>query len=140
MQSYFETSALTKILLNEAEAPIAAGFWTSSEIVMTSRVTYVEARASMAAAVRAGRLDAEALGRSRAQLERLWQRFHVIDLTDRSARHAGDLAERHALRGFDAIHLAASLTPGADLVFVTWDRRLAGAARDRGMSIGGIRA
>ena len=49
------------------------------------------------------------------------------------ARAAGDLAERHALRGYDAVHLASAIAiddPG--LVMATWDRNLAAAtARHR---------
>jgi hypothetical protein len=38
-------------------------------------------------------------------------------------RSAGDLAERHALRGYDAIHLAALLQAGgpAHVTFACWD-------------------
>lgn len=140
MRSYFDTSALTKILLNEIDAPVAADLWRASIAVATSRVTYAEARASLGAAARAGRVDGDGLERSRARLENLWRRLYVIDVTDLTVRMAGDLAERHALRGFDALHLATSLALGAGSTFVTWDRRLADAARDRGLAVGGIRA
>jgi hypothetical protein len=33
----------------------------------------------------------------------------VLSVTENVARFAGDLAEQHALRGFDAIHLASAL-------------------------------
>ena len=48
----------------------------------------------------------------------------------RAARHAGELAQRHELRGYDAVHLAAAVTVrSADLVVVTGDNDLARAAR-----------
>jgi len=53
----------------------------------------------------------------------------VIGLDDTLARAAGDLAERHALRGYDAVHLASALAIGdPGLVIATWDRDLASAA------------
>jgi predicted nucleic acid-binding protein len=53
----------------------------------------------------------------------------VIGLDDTLARAAGALAERHGLRGYDAVHLAsASAIDDPDLVIATWDRDLAAAA------------
>ncbi len=38
---------------------------------------------------------------------------------------AGDVAERFAMRAYDAVHLASALTVGrADLMLVTWDEKL----------------
>ena len=52
------------------------------------------------------------------------------------ARHAGELAEQHDLRGFDAVHLATALAvDAADLVLVTWDRDLARAAVRSGIAV-----
>jgi hypothetical protein len=44
-------------------------------------------------------------------------------------RAAGDLAERHALRGHDAVHLASALLfRNAEVLLATWDGDLATAA------------
>jgi predicted nucleic acid-binding protein len=52
----------------------------------------------------------------------------VIGLDDALARTAGELAERHALRGYDAVHLAsATAIDDPALVIATWDRDLAWA-------------
>jgi predicted nucleic acid-binding protein len=54
-----------------------------------------------------------------------------MDVSDPVVRRAGELAERHALRGYDAIQLAAALDfrdAGADLEFACFDDRLAKAA------------
>ena len=52
------------------------------------------------------------------------------------ARHAGEIAERHALRGYDAVHLATALSSqDPELVLVTWDRDLAGAAATTGIAV-----
>jgi predicted nucleic acid-binding protein len=53
----------------------------------------------------------------------------VIGLDEALARAAGELAEHHALRGYDAVHLAsATAIAHPDLVMATWDRDLASAA------------
>ena len=52
------------------------------------------------------------------------------------ARHAGELAEQHALRGYDAMHLATALaTDAPDLALVSWDYDLASAALQLGITI-----
>lgn len=52
------------------------------------------------------------------------------------ARHAGELAEQHALRGYDAVHLATAMaTDAPDLALVTWDHDLASAALALGITI-----
>ena len=48
---------------------------------------------------------------------------------------AGDLAETHALRGYDAVHLASALAIADDrTVMVTTDRHLRTAARNVGLA------
>jgi predicted nucleic acid-binding protein len=62
-------------------------------------------------------------------IDELCNELDVIGLDAALARTAGDLAELHALRGYDAVHLAAAIAidhPG--LVMTTWDRDLAAAA------------
>lgn len=52
------------------------------------------------------------------------------------ARHAGELAEIHELRGYDAVHLATALAAVTlDLMLVTWDRDLARATAQSGIAV-----
>lgn len=61
---------------------------------------------------------------------------YVTDVDLTLARHAGELAQRHALRGYDAIHLASALSlDDPNLVLVTWDRDLSSAARAAGRAV-----
>jgi predicted nucleic acid-binding protein len=83
----------------------------------------------VAAAHRSGRLDAHTLSKAARSIEALYEELDVIGLDAALARVAGDLAERHALRGYDAVHLASALAiDDRDLVMATWDRDLAAAA------------
>ena len=49
------------------------------------------------------------------------------------ARRAGDIAVQHALRGYDAVHLACALQlHGDDILLATWGNALNAAARATG--------
>jgi hypothetical protein len=62
--------------------------------------------------------------------------MRMIGVGPQLARSAGELAERHALRGYDALHLASALSIGdPDLVLATWDRQLARAALAAGAAV-----
>ncbi|HEV7214577.1 MAG TPA: hypothetical protein VGP33_05580 [Chloroflexota bacterium] len=49
-------------------------------------------------------------------------------------RVTGTLTDRNRLRGFDALHLASALSLGAGTTLICWDKDLARATRDEGMS------
>lgn len=98
-----------------------------------NQVLYPEARAAVAAANRGGRIDDRMLRRAVEMLDDLHDELLVVTLDRDLARTAGELAERHGLRGYDAVHLAAALQIDApDLVLATWDAALADAAHDAG--------
>jgi hypothetical protein len=62
--------------------------------------------------------------------------MRLIGVGEQLARLAGALAERHALRGYDALHLASALSIGdTSLVLATWDQRLARAALAAGAAV-----
>jgi uncharacterized protein len=67
-------------------------------------------------------------------LDVLWSQVSVVEIDDTLMRLAGDLAARHSLRGYDAVHLAAANVVGAD-VFSSADRRLCEAASSTGFHI-----
>jgi len=57
-----------------------------------------------------------------------------VEVTPQVEADAGDLAERHVLSGFDAIHLASALTlAGLPIIVATWDVCLLRAARSAGL-------
>jgi predicted nucleic acid-binding protein len=76
-----------------------------------------------------GRIDAKVLRSAVRAIDDLYAKLHVIGIDDALAQAAGELAELHGLRGYDAVHLASAISVGdASLVTVTWDRDLADAA------------
>lgn len=103
----------------------------------SSRITYVESRAALAAAWRSGRIDAGGLRLARQSLESLTEELEVIEVAEELTRRAGDLAEERGLRGYDALHLATALTAGQATTMVTWDLELASASVASGLAVVG---
>jgi uncharacterized protein len=63
-------------------------------------------------------------------LEDLYAQLRTVAIDEQLARHAGDLTAQHALRGYDAVHLACALAlEGDDVLLATWDIALNAAAR-----------
>lgn len=124
-----------KLFVDEVGSDEVAGIWSSAHTSASSRLLYPEARAALAATARAGRVSATRLPALRDDLERLWRDVVRIELTSSLAARAGDLAEEHGLRGYDAVHLASALELDADdLVLVAADGRLARAAHTLGVT------
>lgn len=75
------------------------------------------------------------LARAKLDLERRWQEIDTVRVDRPLVRSAGGLAERFALRAYDAVHLAAALAVVDVDVLVTWDARLSEAALAAGLSV-----
>ena len=98
----------------------------------TSTVAYAEARAALARKEREGELDHEQLLRAVAALDAEWRGLVRIPVSELIAYRAGEMSERYALRGFDAIHLASASRLHERLVglkFLAFGTRLVAAAR-----------
>jgi predicted nucleic acid-binding protein len=103
---------------------------------VSSQLVYPEARAALAAATRARRIDGSVHVDAVATLEDLYAQLRIIAIDEPLARHAGDLATQHALRGQDTVHLACALhLQGDDVLLATWDNALNSAARATGKLI-----
>ena len=131
---YLDTSNLVMIYLDEEGSTEVVTELQAAALVATSVVAYAEARAAFARQRRERRLTAAGLQIACEALDRDWGTMLAIAVTDSLSRRAGSLAEKHGLRGFDAIHLASYLavleSEGArEVRFSTADRALARAAR-----------
>jgi predicted nucleic acid-binding protein len=136
VNAYFDTSALVKLYLTEDGTEQAMALFAAAEVAIVNALAFVEVGAALAAAVRAGRLQAAELA-AKADLQTLAETFVVVDpggVLDAAA----DAAERHALRAYDAVHLATALAVAADdLVFVCWDADLSATASRAGLTTAG---
>lgn len=136
MNVYFETSAFFKLIVDEGGSAEALELWDAAHRVTGSRVTYAEARAALASAARGDRVTPTEMNWVRSRLETRWDQFEIVELDDEISRAAGDLAEAHALRGFDSVHLASAVSLADEtLILATWDADLRRAARDAGLRV-----
>jgi predicted nucleic acid-binding protein len=134
--AYFDTSAIIPLIVDEPASVDSERVWNEADRVVGVRLLYAEARAALARAERMGRVDGRQLGRAIDELDALVDAVDFVEVTDQLVRVAGQLAEDHALRGYDAVHLAAALSVADDdLVLVTGDRELAAAALDLGLGV-----
>lgn len=138
---YLDTSALVKLYVDEAGSDEVAGSVEDARLVATSRVAYPEARAAFARRRREGGMTSAGLRRAVLALERDLSSYVLVEVDAALAREAGDLAERRALRGAGAIHLASALMLSLHdpLVprFLAFDRRLLDAAAAEGLDVSG---
>lgn len=140
MNTYFETSAIIKLIADEQGSDDAGALWDASDLIFTSRLSYAEARAALAAAYRARRLSAAELARAKRGLHRRFDEMDAVAVDTALVRAAGDLAERHRLRGYDAVHLASAAAVGRrDVIVATWDAALASACLTERMAVAGLR-
>ena len=130
---YFDSSALVKLVVEEAGSDLVADMWDGCDAALSSRLAYPEVRAALASAGRNHDLDDVDLAAAERAWEEYWAAIRPVELSPAVERHAGHLARTHALRGADAVHLASALAIGdPELVFAVWDQRLhAGASTAR---------
>ena len=125
MTVYLDASALVKLVAPEAESAAMATLVAEHRSQSTSVVGLVEVRR---AAVRRP-------GVTEARVEDVLVRVVGIAFDPDIAAAAATIGPA-TLRTLDAIHLASAAALGADLeAFVTYDRRLAEAARALGMPV-----
>ncbi len=123
--AYVDASALVKLVVDEPERTALRAELVTWPALATSVVAEVEVRRAVA------RVAAHAVPVAEAVLER----FERLPLDD-GVRSAAATDAPATLRSLDAVHLASALALGDRLgAFVTYDERLADAARAAGLRV-----
>ncbi len=136
MIAYFDTSAIIPLIVKEPSSERCNRVWNESSRVVSVRLLYPEARSALAKAERMGRLSAQQREAAIVELETIISEVDHIEVTEALAHRAGELAQAHGLRGYDAVHLAAaSAVADSDVVLVTGDSDLANAANSIGIAV-----
>ena len=135
MTLYLDTSSLVKLYVEEVGSDDVRNLVAEATVVATSIVAYPETRAALARLRRSGDLTPAKFATAKRNFEAQWPAFLTLDVTAPLSREAGEFAERYALRGFDALHLAsfAEIVRRAGPVetrFSSFDDRLNKASRD----------
>jgi predicted nucleic acid-binding protein len=134
---FLDTSALVKLYVLETGSERVRDAIACAKTVAASRIAYAEARAALARAHRESRIRTADLRRALSELDEDWERFFIVEATSGVARNAGDLAEKHGLRAYDALQLASALLlqrdVKANVAFLAFDEDLMAAAADAGL-------
>ncbi len=118
MTAYFDASALVKLVVHEAESEALVDHLSGPITAVTSALSLAE----VTRALRRAPL-------SREDVESALVGFYLMEVTRPILEQAGWIATER-VRSLDAIHLATALSMGIpDLQFITYDERLADAAR-----------
>lgn len=121
---YFDSSALVKMMVEEPESSMLNA-WVEAEQIRA--VSSDLARTETIRAVRRYRPDVTVQARS------LFDSVTCVRITSEIVERAA-LLDPPGLRSLDAIHLATALELGNEIEgLVTYDERLARAARERGI-------
>jgi predicted nucleic acid-binding protein len=129
---YLDTSALVKLFFHEAGSKLVVDLVNKADSVITSQVAYAESCSALARRKRDRRLTDDEFRTAKKQLDDLWPQMDTILIDEIKA---GELAIKHIIRGFDAIHLAAALElrtideKSFEVTFCSFDDRQNEAAR-----------
>ena len=134
---YLDTSSLLKLYLEEDHSDLVRSWAAGAEVLCTSRISYPEAMAALARRWRQGDLDRDGFDAVCRSLTADWPGFSAVELSEQAA---AEVAVRLALRGFDAIQLAAAVeivagSGQAPAFFSSFDRQLNRAARAEGLAV-----
>ena len=136
MIAYFDTSAVVPLLIAEPGSRLAASLWETADRVVSVRLVYPETRAALAQAERLGRVGLRDLRDAVTALDSLFEELDLVEVDGPLARLAGELAEIHGLRGYDAVHLAAAdRIRDPSVVVIAGDGALLDAATAEGMAV-----
>jgi uncharacterized protein len=135
---YLDTCALLKLIREDRQSPALGAFidarpqtrWFSSEVARTELVRTVR---RINHDDRGRLIDDAQLSAELGYADRLCAQLDLIAVSTRVLTEAAAI-EQPFLRTLDAIHLAAAASLRASLsAFVTYDKKLAGAAQNLGL-------
>lgn len=138
---YLDSSALVKLYVDEAHSAFVRRAASLASVRVSHDIAYVECCAAFARRRRDGSLTPGDHARCRRQFDRDWAGFSIVSVTAELIRRAATLAENHAVRAYDSIHLAAAeatarvATGRTDFRFAAFDARLSEVARTSGLAI-----
>lgn len=134
--TYLDTSALIKRFVVEKGSQELRRLVDHERTVATATVAYAEAYAGLTRRYRERGLSRRQYERACKQFETEWDAYVRVELHREVLSAARDLIQRHALRGFDGVHLASAVVLqrglGESVTFVAADERsLRAAAAER---------
>ena len=143
---FFDSSALVKRFVQEQGSAFVLGLLRPSarHRLYVARITEVEVCAALTRRQRGQTITARQAGNGLRRLRNdLQRRFTQIAISECLVGQASRLAETHALRGYDAVQLAAALAANNErilnglspLLMVSADQELNDAAQVEGLTV-----
>lgn len=136
---YLDSSSLSKLYLEEEGSAEVRRLVSEAAEKASSLIAYAELRAAIGRALRMGRVESFRAQEARREFEADWRDLVVLEVDESIVRVAGDAADRHGLRGFDAVHLASAArlrnATSDTVLFSSADSRLTRAAQAEGLAI-----
>lgn len=135
MIAYFDASAFLKLIIDEPGRPEVLELWQRAHRRISSLLLYAEARAGLARAHRMQRIGDRRLIAAVDDVEAYCEEADLLEVTEELSRYAGELAERHGLRAYDAVHLASvDAVADGETLLVAADGALVRAAQAHGIA------
>ena len=129
---YLDTSTVLRAVLEDGTTPTIDRTIGAASTLITSRLSLVEAGRAFLRLRASGQVSEEQLADARRELDSLWARCEIWELTPLVCETACQVAPGKPLRTLDALHLATYLLARRrieNLELLTADQRLAEAAR-----------
>ena len=136
---YLDSSALVKRYVVEAGSKEVNRWISDAYPVVSGLLARAEVAAAICRATRLGWIGEEEGLRALKLFRAEWETIGRLPVHEATVRRADELACRHNLRGYDAIHLACALLCqdglGLPLTLATYDRQLWQAGTEEGLAL-----
>jgi predicted nucleic acid-binding protein len=128
---YLDTSAVLRAVLETGTSPDVEAQIRTARVLITSRLSLVESARALLRVRLAGQVPESRLADAERQVESVWARCELWEITPAVCDTAGIVAPGQPLRALDAIHLATFVLARRripELELLTADDRLRTAA------------
>jgi predicted nucleic acid-binding protein len=139
---YLDSSAWVKRHFAEVGTEWVNHLFEAEHTLSCCTLGFVEVNATAVRKCAAGAIDSARLAEVKASLEEDWNQFLWVELTPEMVGKALQVANVHALRGSDCVHLASALAlkdhlgiDAQEFAFITSDRELKAAAAQAGLFV-----
>jgi predicted nucleic acid-binding protein len=133
---YCDTSSLVKLYVEEDRSRDVHTWVREADMVATCRVALPEMVSALTRRFNKHDLDQQRYELLLHSVRHDWRHIVALDIDEQLA---ADLAQRHGLRGYDAVHLACAVrlaaTEGISMLFSAFDAHLVRAATTEGLTV-----
>jgi uncharacterized protein len=131
---YADTSSLVKLYVEEAGSDAVRELVRKADMVASCRVALPEMVSALTRRYHNRQIETPLYELLIQAVRNDWKHLVVLEFDEQLA---ADLVKRHALRGYDAVHLASAVQLSnkdqVNMVFSSYDHQLMQAAKDEGL-------